>query len=161
MVSWINKNINNLAWKLENWGIWPRLAHMIAAHRLRFKELINKVQIFQEGHKNWRHFYLKAETMCSNYARPARPNFSRLWTWWAWPPSQCMSEDCKKLCRNGFRIQVSLSIHLFLFHTVCRQKNKWQKSAQIDRYVPGYLKKKSIGFLNCLLLNFGWISRAG
>ena len=55
-------------------------------------------------------FIFKAETMCSNYARPARPNSSRSWTWWAWPPSQCMSEDCKKLCRNGFRIQVSLSI---------------------------------------------------
>ena len=25
---------------------------MIAAHRLRLKELINTVQIFQEGHKN-------------------------------------------------------------------------------------------------------------
>ena len=60
-------------------------------------------------------FIFKAETMCSNYVRPARPNSLRSWTWWAWPPSQCMSEDCKKLCRNGFRIQVSLSIPLFFY----------------------------------------------
>ena len=56
----------------------------------------------------------KVQTMYSNYVIPARPNSLRSWTWWAWPPSHCMSEDCKKLCRNGFRIHVSLSIPLFL-----------------------------------------------
>ena len=77
--------------------------------------------------------FFKAETMCSNYVRPARPNSSRSWTWWAWPPSQCMSEDCKKLCRNGFRIQVSLSIFFFLhfsflFTPAISLKITWIKS---------------------------------
>ena len=56
--------------------------------------------------------FFKVQTMCSNYVMPARPNSLRSWTWWVWPPSQCISEDCKKLCKNGFRIHVGLSIPL-------------------------------------------------
>ena len=80
--------------------------------------------------------------MCSNYAKPVRPNSSKSWTSQAWHPNPCMCEDCKKLCKNGSRIQVNSFISRIQKttsadiekHTLTSNNVSTQKKKTLGRY---------------------------
>ena len=41
--------------------------------------------------------------------------FQKSWLWWAWRASPCTSDDCRRLCRNGFKTQVNKTSLLILY----------------------------------------------